>query len=198
LHQNERIRDYAKNIIAQIKKRKETESYLQKLNGDSVKNEVYIATAAPSLKYNAPAPTPKMTETQVPKATEEGLQFTKTELEPHYIALVTHDIKEILVKEVQKSFQELNQDEFVKQKLDVTYLQFEDKIFVVWIGPFDNLTESTNYLNKVKGRLAKEIISFIPTQQYELFILGKSNIVQINNNADLIKYKAFMEKNIYK
>jgi hypothetical protein len=111
---------------------------------------------------------------------------------------VTHDIKEILVKEVQKSFQELNQDEFVKQKLDVTYLQFEDKIFVVWIGPFDNLTESTNYLNKVKGRLAKEIISFIPTQQYELFILGKSNIVQINNNADLIKYKAFMEKNIYK
>ncbi len=198
LHQNERIRDYAKNIIEQIKKRKETESYLQKLNGDSVKNEVYIATAPPSLKYNAPAPTPKMTETQVPKATEEGLQFSKTELEPHYIALVTHDIKEILVKEVQKSFQELNQDEFVKQKLDVTYLQFEDKIFVVWIGPFDNLKESTNYLNKVKGRLAKEIISFIPTQQYELFILGKSNIVQINNNADLIKYKAFMEKNIYK
>jgi hypothetical protein len=48
----------------------------------------------------------------------------------------------------------------------------------------------------VKGRLAKEIISFIPTQQYELFILGKSNIVLINNNADLIKYKAFMEKNM--
>ena len=199
LHQNERIRDYAKNIIEQIKKRKETESYLQKLNGDSVKNEVYIATAAPSLKYNAPAPTPKVTETPIINPPpSEGPQFSKTELEPHYIAIVTHDIKEILVKEIQKSFQELNQDEFVKQKLDVTYLQFEDKIFVVWIGPFDNLTESTNYLNQVKGRLAKEIISFIPTKQYELLILGKSNIVQINNNTDLLKYKVFMEKNIYK
>ena len=199
LHQNERIRDDAKNIIEQIKKRKETETYLQKLNGDSVKNEVSIATAPPSLKYMAPAPTPKLMDSLVLNPLQsEGPQFTKTELEPHYLALVTQDIKEILVKEIQKSFQELNQDEFIKQKLDVTYLQFEDKIFVVWIGPFDNLTESTNYLNKVKGRLAKEIISFIPNKQYELFILGKSNIVQIKNNADLLKYKSFMEKNIYK
>jgi hypothetical protein len=198
LNQNERIRDYAKNIIEQIKKRKETEAYLQKLNGDSVKAEVYIATAPPSLKYNAPTPSPKMNEPQVPAKQEEGIQFIKIDTEPHYIALVTRDIKEILVKEVQKSFQELNQDEFSKQKLDVTYLQFEDKIFVVWIGPFDNLNESKDYLRKVKGRLAKEIISFIPSKQYELFILGKSNIVQINNNSDLLKYKAFMENNIYK
>lgn len=199
LHQNERIRDYAKNIIDQIKKRKETETYLQKLNGDSVRTEVYIATAPPSLNYNAPTPTPKITEPQaamVPQ--QEGPQFTKTEIEPHYMALVTRDIKEILVKEIQKSFQELNQEEFLKQKLDVTYLQFEDKIFVVWIGPFDDLSQSKNYINKIKGRLDKEIISFIPPKQYELFLLGKSNIVQINNYDDLIRYKIFMEKNIYK
>jgi hypothetical protein len=46
---------------------------------------------------------------------QEGPQFTKTEIKkPHYMALVTRD-NQILVKEIQKSFQELNQEEFLKQ-----------------------------------------------------------------------------------
>ncbi|MFM1841098.1 MAG: hypothetical protein RIR47_1147, partial [Bacteroidota bacterium] len=64
-------------------------------------------------------------------------------------------------------------------------------------GPFDTQKQAINYAQKVKPRLKTEIISFIPAKQYEIFIFGKSNILQINNNEDLLLYRDFMFKNIY-
>ena len=217
LYNNERIRDRAKNIIAEIKKRKETESYLTKLKivpkikkieitNDSsaslakVKNEAPLSENNP-IKDNE-TPTNKnsnmdSTGSIVKEIATERLQFTKDENEPHFIALLTTNVKELLVKEAQNAFNYLNNDEFSKQNLNVTYTQFDDKVFLVWIGPFENLSNSTKYLNKVKSRLSGEILSFIPSKQYELYILGKSNILQISTIDDLQKYKKFMLENIY-
>ena len=103
-----------------------------------------------------------------------------------------------MVKEVVNAMSYFNKDEFSKQKLDVTYLEFEENVFTVWIGPFENLNSSISYLSKIKNRISTEILSFIPTKQYELFILGKSNIIQIKTRGHLQKYKAYMFKNIYK
>jgi hypothetical protein len=129
---------------------------------------------------------------------DAGLFFTKDETEPHYAALLTNNIKEVLVKEMVTALGYLNKEDFKKQNLDVTYLEFEPNVFVVWIGPFENLNSSNAYLNKIKGRLSTEIISFVQSKQYELYILGKSNILQIKNSDDLKKYKGFMNNNIYK
>ena len=99
---------------------------------------------------------------------------------------------------MQTAFNYLNNDEFKKQQLNVTYVQFSEDSYIVWIGPFANLNNSVTYLNKVKTRLSKEIISFIPANQYELYLLGKSNILLIKNEEDLLLYKQFMLNNIYK
>jgi hypothetical protein len=202
LHQNENIRDRAKNIIEELKKRKETELYLSKLNGDSLKSMARISIPmADNLKQASQntslAISPKIDSTNK-DAMDAGLFFTKDELEPHYAALLTNNIKEILVKEMVTALGYLNKEDFKKQNLDVTYLEFEPNVFVVWIGPFENLNSSNGYLNKIKGRLSTEIISFVQSKQYELYILGKSNILQIKNSDDLKKYRVFMNNNIYK
>jgi len=202
MHQNESIRDRAKNIIEELKKRKETEFYLSKLNADSLKT---IATTkipmVESLKQVSQnkivAITPKV-DSANKVAIDAGLFFTKDTLEPHYLALLTNNIKEILVKEMVTALGYLNKEDFKKQNLDVTYLEFEPNVFIVWIGPFENLNNGNAYLNKIKGRLSTEIISFVKSKQYELYILGKSNILQIKNSADLKIYKSFMNNNIYK
>lgn len=202
LHQNESIRDRAKNIIEELKKRKETELYLSKLNADSLKS---IATNKNPIVENLKqavqdkplAISPKM-DSANKVAIDAGLFFTMDESEPHYIALLTNNIKEILVKEMVTALGYLNKADFKKQNLDVTYLEFEPNVFVVWIGPFENLNSSNTYMNKIKGRLSTEIISFVQSKQYELYILGKSNILQIKNSDDLKKYKGYMNNNIYK
>jgi hypothetical protein len=202
MHQNESIRDRAKNIIEELKKRKETELYLSKLNADSLKT---MATTKIPMVENLNQASQNKKLAIIPKmdssneiAKDAGLFFIKDTLEPHYVALLTSNIKEILVKEMVTALGYLNKEDFKKQNLDVTYIEFEPTVFVVWIGPFENLNSSNAFLNKIKGRLSTEIISFVQSKQYELFILGKSNILQIKNSADLKIYKSFMNNNIYK
>ena len=102
------------------------------------------------------------------------------------------------VKEMQTAFTYLNNDEFAKQKLNVTYVQFNENSYIVWIGPFVNNLDAKTYINKVKPRLSTEIISFVPSKQYEIYLLSKSNILLIKDEADLKQYQQYMFKNIYK
>ena len=114
------------------------------------------------------------------------------------MAMIIKGSKEVFVKEAQNALDNLNNDEFKKLGLSVTYVQFNENTYIVWVGPFDNQKESIQYTQKIKPRFQTELISFIPSKQYEIFIFGKTNIMQITSNEDLLKYKDFMLKNIYK
>jgi len=128
----------------------------------------------------------------------EALPFTNDSSEQYYIAFATQKVSATFVKEMQTAFTYLNNDEFIKQKLNVTYIQFNENSYIVWIGPFVNNLDAKNYINKVKPRLSTEIISFVPSKQYEIYLLNKSNILLIKDEADLKQYQQYMFKNIYK
>ena len=91
----------------------------------------------------------------------------------------------------------VNTEEFNSLELSSTYVQFNQDTYIVWVGPFDTQKAALSYTQKIKPRLKSELISFLPTQQYEIFIFGKSNILQINTNEDLQLYRDFMLKYIY-
>jgi len=126
------------------------------------------------------------------------LSFTNDSSEQHYIAFATQKVSAAFVKEMQNAFNYLNNDEFTKEKLNVTYVQFNQSSYIVWIGSFENSQLAKNYMNKIKSRLSTEIISFVPSKQYEIYLLSKSNILLIKDEADLKQYQQFMFKNIYK
>ena len=201
---NERIRDKAKNIIAEIKKRKDTEAYLTSLKivmpeQVLITFDTTIATPALAKGIAKAADENIAADKQAAKvAPEPSIVFTKDSSEPYYVAIVTNKVKPVFVKEMQTAFSLLNNDEFIKQKLNVTYVQFEAETYILWIGPFNNLNASAQYLNKVKPRLSAEIISFVSPKQYEMYLLGKSNILLIKSQEELLLYKQFMLNNIYK
>ncbi|TRZ82585.1 MAG: hypothetical protein D4R91_03660, partial [Sediminibacterium sp.] len=205
---NEKIRDKAKNIIAELKNRKETESYLSDLilTKEILEpvndNNTPAATAATALT-TAPLETAAATLQKTinkPSANPliPSIAFANDSTEPHYIALATQKVTATFVKEMQTAFTYLNNDEFIKQKLNVTYIQFNENSYIVWIGPFENSQVAKTYMNKVKPRLSTEIISFVPSKQYEIYLLSKSNILLIKDEADLKQYQQYMFKNIYK
>ena len=207
---NEKIRDRAKNIIAELKNRKETESYLNDLiltkeilDPVNDNNNTLATTAANTAITTAPLETAAATlQKPIIKPSANPLipaiAFTNDSTEPHYIALATQKVTATFVKEMQNAFTYLNNDEFIKQKLNVTYIQFNENSYIVWIGPFENSQVAKTYMNKVKPRLSTEIISFVPSKQYEIYLLSKSNILLIKDEADLKQYQQYMFKNIYK
>jgi len=220
---NERTKDKAKNILEDIKNRAVTEKYLDTLKIKKVIKElpfVYVKEEANLLITPSLPLTQEVNITQKKLINDSSLlssksfsnlknnkpdsnliaaiEFENDSLEPHYIALVTNKVSASFVKEIQNALNILNNDEFNKQKLNVTYIQFDESTYIVWIGYFGNRANASSYLNKIKPRLSKEIISFVPSKQYQLYVLGKSNIILIKSQEDLKKYEQFMIHNIYK
>ena len=205
---NEKLRDRAKNIIEELKNRKQTETYLTNLNlsKELLDSSALVSTLPKSMDTSSivkVATTKSSIAGNLKKdiATEPNippLPFTNDSSEQHYIAFATQKVSAAFVKEMQTAFTYLNNDEFTKEKLNVTYVQFNESSYIVWIGSFENSQLAKNYMNKIKARLSTEIISFVPSKQYEIYLLSKSNILLIKDEADLKQYQQFMFKNIYK
>lgn len=187
---NEPIKAKAKNIITEINNRKETEQYLQNLKIVKISKPTIQAEAQIIEPKKMIVPIKKDTSTDViVKETENQLVFTQDSLEQHYIALQTMNVSAVFVKEIQNALKDVHAEEFRKQNLAVTFVQFAEQSYIVWIGPFTNAVEGIQYVNKIKPRLSSEIISFVPKNQYNLTLIGKSNIIQINNQSQLDQYR---------
>ena len=204
-NKSESIKARAKNIITEINNRKATEAYLAAL--EIVKPTKLVNTKEETIVLSKPstnnlktdstfkgnpnlkmAVNPKIDST-LAKAVINQITFTNDSLEQHYIALQTMNVSAVFVKEIQNAFKDFNAETFRQLNLAVTYVQFTDQSHIVWIGPFTNASDGLAYINKVKPRISTEIISFIAKKQYDLILIGKSNILLINNQEQLDQYK---------
>lgn len=206
-NKSESIKARAKNIINEINNRKATEAYLAALKIVKstkpviVDEEAIVQSKGPaqSIKKDSSLTKNEKTETKATNklskdtvTTETAsaqLVFTNDSLEQHYLALQTFNVAPVFVKEIQNALKDVHAEEFKKLNLAVTFVQFSDQSHIVWIGPFTNATEGLTYINKIKPRLSTEIISFIAKKQYDLTLIGKSNIILINNQEQLDQYK---------
>ena len=212
-NKSESVKARAKNIITEINNRKKTEAYLAALKIDKTKKitnaneEAVEKTKLPSITLKKDSNVNGMTnitdKATVNKsdsaiAVTNKIIFTNDSLEQHYIALQTMNVSAVFVKEIQNALKDVNTEDFRKLNLAVTFVQFTDQSHIVWIGPFTNASDGLAYINKVKPRLSTEIISFIAKKQYDLTLIGKSNIVLINNQEQLEQYKRNKSNYIFK
>ncbi len=204
-NKSESIKAKAKNIITEINNRKATEAYLAALI--IVKPTKLINTNEEAIERNKSTSinlkndqnfnsTPNLKMAVIPKNDSalsknvtNQITFTNDSLEQHYIALQTMNVSAVFVKEIQNTIKDFNTETFRQLNLGVTYVQFTDQSHIVWIGPFTKASDGLAYINKVKPKLGTEIISFIAKRQYDLTLIGKSNIVLITNQEQLDQYK---------
>ena len=196
-NKSESIKAKAKNIITEINNRKATEAYLAALvivkptklintNEEAIERN---KSTAISLKDDRNINSNPKNDSTLSKNIINQITFTNDSLEQHYIALQTINVSAVFVKEIQNAIKDFNTETFKQLNLAVTYVQFTDQSHIVWIGPFTKASDGLAYINKVKPRLSTEIISFIAKRQYDLTLIGKSNIVLIINQEQLDQYK---------
>ena len=196
-NKSESIKAKAKNIITEINNRKATEAYLAALvivkptklintNEEAIERN---KSTAISLKDDRNINSTPKNDSALSKNIINQITFTNDSLEQHYIALQTMNVSAVFVKEIQNAIKDFNTETFKQLNLGVTYVQFTDQSHIVWIGPFTKASDGLAYINKVKPKLSTEIISFIAKRQYDLTLIGKSNIVLITNQGQLDQYK---------
>lgn len=196
------IKEKARNIITEIKNRAGTEAYLTSLQ---IVKEQYLpeVSADTALKSIAKIDSTQMRKDSLGNQNMAAvipprIIFSTDSTEPYFVAFVTNNLKPMYVKEMQNAFSSLNEDEFAVQKLTSTFVQFQEGVYILWVGAFENMQKSKFYLNRIKPRLKREIISFVSDKQYEIYLISKPNILLIKNMEDLQLYKDFMLNKIYK
>jgi hypothetical protein len=187
------IREKAKEIITELKNRKNTEAYLQSLQIIKDPNlDVNQVRANQSIN--------KLDSNDLKTQKNEAIlpAFQNDTLENHYIALVINNIDLVKLKKAQSSLIKLNNNYSNYPNLTVTSSQITKDQQILWIGPLSNKMQAITYLGELKPKLPIQIFTYIPKQQYEIYIFGKSNISLINNAQALDFYKEFMINKIYK
>jgi hypothetical protein len=174
-NKNDIIKEKASSIRTELINRKNTENYLSNL---LILNDSIIS------------------DTNKPLQTNES--FSHDSAQQHYMTLAVYNTSSNNIDRLQAAIQQYNKNDKGLLNLNVTYTQLDKLLYLIWVGPFDNGNQSIKYLNAIKSKLAAQIIPFIPQQQYEIYIFGKSNISLIQDSKDLKAYREFMINNIYK
>jgi hypothetical protein len=191
-NKNDLIRDKAKNILIDIKNRKDTENYLitLQIGKDNFTNDV-----------SDDAPSANTTSSKILEIINEPASnslFKKDTAELHYIAIVANKTNAFTTNRIKDSISSIINIENAKQKAGATISQIENDAYVIWIGPYENTSTSLRYLMNINSKLKKDLISIIAEKQFDIFVIGKSNIIQIKTMDDFKKYKIFMLNNIFK
>jgi hypothetical protein len=189
---NDLIKDKAKNIQLDIKNRKDTEKYLSTLDisKPSFSNEIMTD----SLKQ-------KKSSTKIIEQTIDPILnsiYKKDTTEPYYISIVASKINAFTANKIKDSISTMLNLENLKLKIGATISQIDNGYYVVWIGPIENMSSSIKIIKNIKAKINKDLSSILTSNQYDIFTVGKSNIIQIKNIDDFMKYKDFMQNNIYK
>ena len=213
MNKSDIIKEKARNIITEIKNRKGTEAYLASLQivkeqyaniaaAEVYKKDSNLSVNSKGIQNAAIIKDNPIKDSSNLKLTEQQyispIDFSNDSTAPHFIAFVTSNIKPMFVKEMQNAFSSVNSDEFAKLKLTTSFVPFQENMYIVWIGPFENRQSSKQYLKNIKPRLNNELISFVPAKQYEMYIIEKSNILYLKTKEDLKQYKEFMINKIIK
>ena len=86
------------------------------------------------------------------------IKFNLNTNEIHYIGLMFTNINLTFVKESINAINLYNSDFYKNLNLESTYAQFDDNVYLHWIGPFTNKSESAIYLNKINLIIDKELL----------------------------------------
>jgi hypothetical protein len=191
-NRNDLIRDKAKNILFDIKNRKDTERYLSNLQIG--KDNIIIENSIDTLSSNTSIPI----ISEVNASYNENSLYKKDTTELHYIAIVANKINAFTTDKLKDSVTNIITLDNIKPKIGATISQIDNEVYVIWVGPFQNTSISLKFLMSMDASIKKNMTNLLNEKQYEIFTIGKSNIIQIKTLNDFKKYKIFMINNILK
>lgn len=210
---NELIKLYPKTILAEkaatmvdvLKRRKEIEAYLTKLEvtrkEDSVQNNTNIIEDSTDTKTNTKPNTSKDTttsKTDVGKKTNETkkINYTYIPTEKQYLMMVFNKVDNLFIKESKDAFVQFNRQKFYSKKIDIVQYQLNDENTILLFGIFDNAGKAIEYYNTVKPQASARIISWIPQNKYRYSIISYSNFITLKESKNIEEYFNFVQETL--
>lgn len=210
---NELIKLYPKTTLAEkaatlidvLKRRKEIEAYLTKLeitrNEDSVQNNTNINTDSTGTKSDKKTNDSKDSSTSKADETKKVNENKKTNYtyvatDKQYMMIVFNKVDNLFIKESKDAFAQFNRQKFYSKKIDIVQYQLDEENTILLFGIFDNAGKAIEYYNTVKPQAATRIISWIPQNKYSYSIISYANFISLKESKNLKEYFNFVQETL--
>jgi uncharacterized membrane protein len=127
-------------------------------------------------------------------ATKINSPYTFVAGDPHYAVLVFNKVDPVFINEAKNAFTRFNKEVFYNKTYNVDLADFDTENKFLFISPFKDAADATNYIDQTKPRTASEIIPWLKGGKYYFIILSDKNYELLKANKDLGNYKAFLNQ----
>ena len=203
------LAEKAATMIDVLKRRKQIEDYLTKLE---IEREEEPVTRAVDLEDNTTTVVEpkkeKKKEVETKKAPEvkdkEVGTTTKVEVkknaytfiptEQQYVIIVFNKVDNIFIKEAKNAFERFNKQKFYNKKIDVQQYQLDEENSILLFGIFENAGKAIDYYKVLKPQAASSLISWIPETKYKYSIISYPNFTTLKETKNIAEYINFIQQ----
>ncbi|MDQ6756416.1 MAG: tetratricopeptide repeat protein [Bacteroidota bacterium] len=195
------LKDKAETMIDVLKRRKQIEDYLTKLQVTRMKEDsVLVFNDEPqqkkTVRNNVIIP-PKVIKQEekkevtpqkvnVPPPVTNGT-FTIIPEVPHNVMMILDKVDPVYVSEAKNAFNRYNREKFSAQQIDITRDAIDKEKNILIFSQFANANDAMAYADRLKKNAATEI-SWLAANKYSFIIISDANLQVLKANKDIAGY----------
>lgn len=206
---NSPLKDKAATMIDVLKRRKEIEDYLTKLQVTRVEDDKILIPSddnKPVAKQQAPVatlpvviqkpgaavPVIKDTLPKAPPLLTNGA-FTIKPDAPHTVVMILDKVDGVYANEARNAFNRYNKENYYGQPIDITKDAIDAEHTILIISSFADGAAALQYCEKIRKDASREV-SWLPANKYSFIIIAGDNLQVLKTNKDITGYKALLNK----
>ena len=203
----------AATMIDVLKRRKEIENYLTKLQvtrNEDTSNSPIINLNSTATTNNKPvrvhpdsivskpppvakAPVIKTDTTSAKSVVAKAFKYNPADAQ--FIVLLLDKVAPVFANEAKNAFNRYDKQTFYNMpQLNATGVKLDDRYNLVLIGPFTDAVGALDYVDKVKPITAGKILPWLTPDKFTFLMISQMNLNLLNENKDLEGYRNLIQK----
>jgi hypothetical protein len=205
LHPETPLAEKAKALIDVLTRRKEIESYLNKLEITRVEEDDKIMIPTDQKVERKAIDAGKKSEPKIAgiksmvKMKDSSIQMLPGTFEgvfkwqpdkPHFVVMILKEVDPVYVNEAKVAFQRYNtSNSFSTKTIVKDTLNSKNNLLV--FSTFENAEDASNYLDKIK-KAAPTQISWLAASKYTFIIIHEDNLNKLKSNKEVETYRKLL------
>lgn len=202
------LAEKATTMIDVLRRRKEIESYLTKLqitrdvdeNGPILADDSQLGTARTGkdmLRDSLARAMANMRPISIKLDTAVSIvthkEYTYNVQDSQYVMIVLKKVDPVYVNEARNAFDRYNRTTYYSEPIGMNVTKLNDSTSVILLGPFIKSFLALDYISKTKPNTRSRILPWLSADKYEYNIISPQNLLLLEERKDLPVYQELLK-----
>ncbi|MDR6342842.1 hypothetical protein HNQ91_005929 [Filimonas zeae] len=202
------LAEKATTMIDVLRRRKEIESYLTKLqitraedeNGPILADDSQLGTARTGKNMvrdslaklmDGMRPISIKLDTAVTIVTHK--EYTYNQQDSQFVMILLKKVDPVYINEARNAFDRYNRTNYYSEPIGMNVNKLNDSTTAILLGPFIKTFLALDYINKTKPNTRSRILPWLAPDKYEYSIISPQNLILLEERKDLPVYQELLK-----